>query len=246
MRGCGGLRPRLILPTSCPLTPTVGWSGVRHLRSRLQPRNSASSSLRSSLKRPRPRRGGGKRRRTLRTAGDARLAAQLSCSLPTPVSFPASSSRARACMNRRPENMFDLVRAGDGVKVCSSSRVTGGVSSVGCGKLFDFTGGRVCRPRRRAQCRRAFLARNKSFRFSDGFPRAMIIRMVSLEDRQHPSRACCCVKRDLPELIFPEVESRFCCCSSPRSSSRILRVWQRRRLRLLPPPWPVRADIRIC
>ena len=113
--------------------------------------------------------------------------------------------KGKSLMNCRPENMFDLVRAGDGVKVCSSSRVTGGVSSVGCGKLFDFTSGRVCRPRRRAQCRRAFLARTKSFRFSDGFPRAMVIRMSSLEDRQHPSSACGCVKRDLPKLIFPEL-----------------------------------------
>jgi hypothetical protein len=98
---------------------------------------------------------------------------------------------SKSLVNRCPENMIDMMRAGNGVEVCGSSRMTGGVSSMGFGSLFDFTGGCIGRPCGRAQCRGASLARSKGFCFSDGFLWARIIRMGSLKDRQHPSSACC-------------------------------------------------------
>jgi hypothetical protein len=114
----------------------------------------------------------------------------------------------KSLVNRRSENMLDLMRTDDGVKECGGSRMTGGVSCVGCGSLFDFTSGCVCRPCSRAQRRGTPLAHPKSFRFSDSFPWARIIRLGSLKNRQHPLSACCCVKRDLPELLFPEWDLR--------------------------------------
>lgn len=111
---------------------------------------------------------------------------------------------SKSLVNRRPENMLDLMRAGDGVEVCGSSRMTSCVSCMGCGSHFDLASGCIGRPCGRAQCRGASLARSKGFRFSDGFPWARIIRMGSLKEGQHPSSACCGVKRDLPELVFPE------------------------------------------
>jgi hypothetical protein len=105
---------------------------------------------------------------------------------------------------RRPKNVLDLMRAGDGVEVCGSRRMTGGVRSMGCGSLFDFTGGCVGRPRDRAQDCTAPLSRSKGSCFSDGFLWARIIRMGSLKNRQHPSSTCCGVKCDLPEFLFSE------------------------------------------
>jgi hypothetical protein len=50
---------------------------------------------------------------------DARLAAQLSCSRPNIHVVSHFKFEGKSLMNRRPENMFDLVRDGDGMKVCS-------------------------------------------------------------------------------------------------------------------------------
>lgn len=108
---------------------------------------------------------------------------------------------SKSLVNRRPENMLHLMRACDRMKVCGGSRMTG---SVGSGSLFEFTSGCVGCPCGRAQVRGAPLARRESFRFSDGSPRARVIRMGRLKDRLNPSSAGCRVMCDLPEIIVPE------------------------------------------
>lgn len=122
---------------------------------------------------------------------------------------PGLEFEGECLMRRRAEYVFDLVRGGEGMQISRGCGVAGGMRGVGCSRVPGFVSGRISGPGACAQRCSALVAGGKSFRLGDGFVGAMVARAGGLEDRQHAPGAGRSEQRDLPELVFAELDFDF-------------------------------------